>query len=78
MTMEARLESDLKPLATIELGSLRAKIVEDPQGRQCAAIVIGNNEILFTVTQLLMLRELFTASLKALTNCRPHTDGGSS
>lgn len=65
------VSEELQHRGTIELGNLRARIVEDAQGRQCAAIMLGNKELLFTISQLLMMRELLDASLKALTRYAP-------
>ena len=63
--------NQLEHSGTIVLGSVCARIVQDPQGRQCAAITLADKEVLFTISQLLLLRELFDTSLKALTQYIP-------
>ena len=67
MEKSAGNPSQLTPLGTIELGNLQAKIVKDEQGRKCAAIALGQKELLFPLSQLLLVRELLDACVKAMT-----------
>jgi hypothetical protein len=62
------MDSALKLLATIEFGALSSKIVSDPSGRRCIAIMVGEREICFTITQALLMREMLDVALRSMAN----------
>ena len=57
----------LKELGTLRLGHLTARLVEDPQGRQCVAIPLANREVCFTLTHALLVREILDQAIHAMT-----------
>lgn len=60
------MDSEFKLLATIELGTLSSRIVQDTLGRRCLLIPIGEREVLFTITHALMVREILDVGLRSM------------
>lgn len=56
----------LKQLGTLRLGALTALLVEDPQGRQCVALTLGDRPVCFTITQALLTREILDQAIQAM------------
>lgn len=56
----------VKVLGVLELSTLQAKVVEDPQGRKCIAMTIGEKDVCFTVTQALLIRQMLDAGINAM------------
>ncbi len=61
-------EEQLQHIATIDLSGVAARIVKDPQGRQCVSLRLGNHDVCFTVQQALLVREILDASIRAMTH----------
>ena len=68
--------SSLKPVATLDLGSLSANIVTDPQGRKCVQMPIGDSTYCFTISQALLFREMLDLALRAMAEYKPHQEEG--
>jgi hypothetical protein len=66
-----QVDSELKHLGSIKLGHLSAKIVCDSQGRKCIGLQIAERDVLFTVTQALLIREMLDLALRALAQFDP-------
>ena len=61
----------LKQLGTLELGTLGAQIVEDAEGRKCIALMIGDREICFTITQAMLIRQMLDAGIQTMLKYTP-------
>jgi hypothetical protein len=64
------MDVELKHIGTVELGLMQARLVTDHQGRKCIGIPISGTEVLFTVTQALLTRELIDAGIRFLVQFR--------
>ncbi len=66
----------LQPLGTIEVGNLRGRLVADPIGRKCLELSINNKEVLFTISQMLLIKQMFEVALQQLSTYTPVTKDG--
>lgn len=58
-------------LGTLSIGNLQGRLVADPAGRRCLELKINNQEVLFTVGQMLLFKRMFDVALDELVTFIP-------